>query len=35
MKDIKKIMELDYISIKPYFTIKNLLIMWTDPQKLD
>ncbi|MHC5099866.1 ABC-2 transporter permease [Peptoniphilus genitalis] len=27
MKDIKKIMRLDYISIKPYFTIKNLLIM--------
>ena len=27
MKDIKKIMKLDYISIKPYFTIKNLLIM--------
>lgn len=27
MKDIKKIVNLDYISIKPYFTLKNLIIM--------
>ena len=27
MKDIKKIVNLDYISIKPYFTLKNLMIM--------
>ncbi|MFR6151520.1 MAG: ABC-2 transporter permease [Peptoniphilus sp.] len=27
MKDIKKIVNLDYISIKPYFTIKNLIIL--------
>lgn len=27
MKDIKKIIKLDYISIKPYFTLKNLAIM--------
>lgn len=27
MKDIKKIVKLDYISIKPYFTLKNLIIM--------
>ena len=27
MKDIKKIIKLDYISIVPYFTFKNLIIM--------
>ncbi|WP_019139175.1 ABC-2 transporter permease [Peptoniphilus timonensis] len=27
MKDIKKIINLDYISIKPYFTLKNLIIL--------
>ena len=27
MKDINKIVNLDYISIKPYFTLKNLIIM--------
>lgn len=27
MKDIKKIVNLDYISIKPYFTLKNLIIL--------
>ena len=27
MKDIKKIVNLDCISIKPYFTLKNLIIM--------
>ncbi|MDU2373744.1 MAG: ABC-2 transporter permease [Peptoniphilus harei] len=27
MKDIKKIVNLDYISIKPYFTLKNLIMM--------